>query len=158
MSWHRGSITTLVVSAWVACGSVAWGQAHADDQDGAVEVRIGAVVASNSGQAFDQRLIALQRQFASLFHYSSYRLIREERRRVAWKRQAEFNLPGGRFLLVMPREYKDGRVSLSLMLAHGTRPLVNTAFALRNHGTFLVAGPHHEDGVLIIAIGASTTR
>ncbi len=158
MSCRGGSLATLMLSAWIGCSAVAWGQERTDGQDGAVEVRIGAVVASNSGQAFDQRLIALQRQFTSLFAYSSYRLIREERRRVAWKREAEFSLPGGRLLLVMPREYKDGRVALSLMLAHGTRPLVNTALALRNHGTFLVAGPHHEDGVLIIAIGASTVR
>jgi hypothetical protein len=107
---------------------------------------------------FDSRLASLRRQFKSLFPYSSYRLLKEERRRVDWRSEAEFDLPGGRYLLVIPREYKDGRVSLNLMLVQGTRPLVNTVLALRNHGTFLVGGPHHEDGVLIIAIGAGIVR
>ena len=66
-------------------------------------------------------------------------------------------LPGGRYLIVMPRGYKDGRVLLNVMLISGTRPLVNTTLALKNHGTFLVAGPRYGDGTLIIAIGANTT-
>ena len=46
---------------------------------------------------------------------------------------------------------------LNLMLIAGTRPLVNTALALKNHGVFLVAGPRYEEGTLIIAIGVGTT-
>jgi hypothetical protein len=121
----------------------------------AVELRIGAVLASSIGQNFDSRLTSLRRQFDSLLPYSSYRLILEERRRVGWQREAEFRLPGRRYLLVIPREYKDGRVALNVMLMQGARTLLNTAVALRTNGTFLVGGPHHEDGVLIIAIGAN---
>jgi hypothetical protein len=127
-----------------------------EEKSGVVEVRIGAVVASHSGDGFDHRLASLRRSFDSLFQYSSYRLIREERRRVQWRREAEFRLPGGRYLLVMPRGYKEGRVALHMMLVEGSRPLVNTSLSLRNHGTFLVGGPNYKDGVLIIAIGAGT--
>jgi hypothetical protein len=118
------------------------------------EVRIGAVVASNSGRIFDARLEPLKRQFDSLFAYSSYRLLKEEQKQVKWGSRAGFELPGGRYLLVVPREYKDGRVSLKILLIDGSRPLVDTALALRNQGTFLVAGPRHQEGVLIISIGA----
>jgi hypothetical protein len=121
-----------------------------------VDVRIDTVLASNRGQAFDPALAELRQPFVGLFQYSSYRLLQGEQRRVAWRRQAEFLLPGGRTLVVIPRGYKDGRVQLSVMLIHGTRPLVNTALALKNNGTFLVAGPHYQEGVLIIAIGAAT--
>jgi hypothetical protein len=48
-------------------------------------------------------------------------------------------------------------VLLNVMLISGTRPLVNTTLALKNHGVFLVAGPRHDEGTLIIAIGAGTT-
>jgi hypothetical protein len=123
-------------------------------ETGGVEVRIGAVFASNTEQSFDQRLATLRQQFDTLFPYTSYRLIKEERRTVAWGRQAGFDLPGGRYLLVIPREYKDGRVSMKLMMVEGSRPLFDTVIGLRNQGTFLVGGPRHQDGVLIIAIGA----
>jgi hypothetical protein len=89
--------------------------------------------------------------------YSSYRLVQGEQRRVIWRREAEFLLPGGRYLVVIPRGYKDDRVLLSVMLLAGTRPLVNTTLALKNHGVFLVAGPRYEEGTLVIAIGATMT-
>ena len=121
-------------------------------------MRIDTVLASNTGKAFDPALASLRQPFVGLFPYSSYRLVQGEQRRVAWRREAEFLLPGGRYLVVIPRGYKDGRVLLNVMLIAGTRPLVNTALALKNHGVFLVAGPHYEEGMLIIAIGAGTTH
>lgn len=135
------------------CAALWLPEARAQENSG-VEVRIGAVFASNTEQSFDQRLATLRQQFDTLFPYTSYRLIKEERRMVAWGRQAGFDLPGGRYLLVIPREYKDGRVSMKLMMVEGSRPLFDTVIGLRNQGTFLVGGPRHQDGVLIIAIGA----
>jgi hypothetical protein len=146
--------STLVVASLLSVTGPAWGQERVQDSP-AVEIRIGAVLASNTGNTFDKRLASLRRPFDSLFPYSSYRLLHEERRRVAWRREAEFRIPGGRYLIVIPREYKDGRVALSMMLIQNSRALVNTALALRDRGTFLVGGPNHRDGVLIIAIGAT---
>jgi len=123
---------------------------------GAVEVRIGAVVASNSGQGFDQRLAAWQREFRTLFPYSSYRLVKEERQLVPWGGKAGFDVPGGYYVLVTPREYKDERVSMKVMVIEGSRPIVDTTLSLRNRGTFLVGGPRDPDGVLILSIGAHT--
>jgi hypothetical protein len=135
------------------CAALCLPEARAQESAG-VEVRIRGVFASNTEQTFDQRLATLRQQFDTLFPYTSYRLIKEERRMVPWGRQAGFDLPGGRYLLVIPREYKDGRVSMKLMLVEGSKPLFDTVIGLRNQGTFLVGGPRHQDGVLIIAIGA----
>jgi hypothetical protein len=151
-------LSAAILSTWFCTAAIVTAQEHNDPNAPAVEVRIGAVLASSVGQNFDNRLASLRRQFDSLLPYSSYRLIQEERRRIPWLREAEFRLPGRRYLLVMPREYANGRVSLNVMLVQGARILVNTAVSLRNNGTFLVGGPHHEDGVLIIAIGASKIR
>lgn len=151
-------LSAAILSTWFCTAAAVSGQELAEANAPAVEVRVGAVLASSSGQAFDHRLASLRRQFDSLLPYSSYRLIREERRRVGWQREAKFQLPGRRYLLVIPRDYKDGRVALNLMLVQGARTIMNTAVALRNNGTFLVGGPNHADGVLIIAISASKLR
>jgi len=149
-------LSAAILSTWFCAGAAVSAQELAADANApTVEVRVGTVLASSSGQAFDNRLASLRRQFDSLLPYSSYRLIREERRRVGWQREAKFQLPGRRYLLVIPRDYKDGRVALNLMLVQGVRTIMNTAVALRNSGTFLVGGPHHQDGVLIIAISAT---
>jgi hypothetical protein len=149
--------SVLVPFCLLCCASLVEAQ---DVEEGkpAVEVRIGAVIASYSGNTFDSRLASLRPSFNRLFQYSSYRLIREERRTVGWRKEVELRLPGGRYIVVMPRSYKEGRVALNMMLFDGSRPLVNTALSLRNHGTFLVGGPQHKDGVLIIAIRAGTIR
>jgi hypothetical protein len=124
--------------------------------DDAVELRIDTVLASNTGTTFDSALASLRQPFVGLFPYSSYRLLQGEQRRLDWRCEAEFLLPGGRSLVIVPRGFKDDRVLLNVMLIAGARPLVNTALALKNHGVFLMAGPHYEEGVLIIAIAAST--
>lgn len=122
----------------------------------AVEVRIGAVLASNSSQEFDARLAAMHRQFNTLFPYTSYRLVKEERQRVPWGGKVGFDIPGGRYVMVIPREYKNDRVSMRVMVIEGSRPIVDTAVSLRNHATFLVGGPRQHEGVLILSIGADT--
>ena len=122
----------------------------------AVEVRIGAVLASNSGNEFDARLASLQRQFDTLFRYTSYRLVKEERQQVPWGGKVAFDIPGGRYLLVIPREFKNDRVSMKVMVLEGARPIIDTVLSLRNHATFLIGGPRQPDGVLILSIGADT--
>jgi hypothetical protein len=120
----------------------------------AVEVHIGAVLASNSGKDFDPRLVSMQRQFNVLFPYSSYRLLKEARQQVAWGGRVGLDIPGGRYLLVIPKEYKNDRVSMKVMLIEGARPIVDTLLSLRDHATLLVGGPRDPDGVLILSIGA----
>jgi hypothetical protein len=123
-----------------------------------VEVHIGAVVASNSGQEFDQRLASMQRQFNALFAYSSYRLVKEQRQQVAWGERVVFDIPGGRYVVVIPKEFKKDRVLMKVMLIEGTRPIVDTVLSLRDHATFLVGGPREHNGVLILTIGATALR
>jgi hypothetical protein len=123
-----------------------------------IEIRIGAVIASNTGTEFDPRLVAFRHQFNALFPYTSYHLLKEERQRVAWGGRAGFDIPGGRYVVVLPKEYKNERVSMQVMVIEGTRPIVDTVLSLRNHATLLVGGPRQHDGVLILSIGADASR
>lgn len=124
--------------------------------DEGVEVRIDTVLAGNADKVFDPALRPLKEPFRGLFPFSSYRLIQGERRLAVWRREERFLLPGQRYLVIIPRGVQGDRVSLSVMLMQGSRPLVNTVLSLKNNGTFLVAGPRYDGGVLIFAIGART--
>lgn len=120
-----------------------------------VVVTTRIVMASNQGKANLQGAdTAPLRESLRLFPYSSYRLLQHEVRPVTMSKMVEFPVPGERHLLVQPTEYKNGRVALHVMLMEGRKVLVNTALKLKNGGEFVVAGPHHEDGVLFLAIGA----
>ncbi len=121
-----------------------------------VELRVETVLATDSSKEFDTRLTDIRPQL-NRFRYSSYRLVQEERRRVDWGKQADFFLPGGRFLQVVPKEYANQRIALQVMLMEGTTPtpLMNTLLSIRNHGMVFFGGPKHQEGTLIIRIGAT---
>lgn len=160
MSISRQAVVTAAIAVWSLCGlagaqdtvAAVPTQALAN----AVEVRIGAVLASNSGKEFDQRLASMHRQFTTLFAYSSYRLVKEQRQQVAWGEKVACDIPGGRYVLVVPKEFKDNRVLMKVMIIEGQHPIVDTALSLRDHATFLVGGPRDHDGVIILSIGADT--
>jgi len=120
----------------------------------AVDVRVGAVLASNSGNEFDHRLASMRRQFDNLFSYTSYKLVKEQRQRVAFGANAGFDVPGGPYVLVMPRAYKNERVMMKVVVIKNSKPIVDTLVSLRKQGTFIVGGQRQGDSVLILAIGA----
>lgn len=119
-----------------------------------VQVQVGTVYATNAGQHFDRDLEAMRAQLERLFRYTSYHLVKRESRDVAWGDPVDMELPGGRFLRVMPKSAGGERVSLDVMLRKNQHVLMDTEFTVRPHGTVMVGGPKHEDGVLIIWIGA----
>ena len=122
-----------------------------------VELRVETVLASDSSQEFDDRLTDSRNQWKN-FRYSSYQLVQEERRRVGWGTRADFFLPGGRFLQVVPKAQTNNRIALQVMLMEGTTPtpLMSTSLLIPNHGTLFVGGRRHQEGTLIIRIGATT--
>ncbi len=120
----------------------------------AVEVRVGCVVGSNSGQYMDPQLQLIGHQLRSLFPYRSYRLLKEESQQVPWGGRAGFDLPGGRYVLVIPRGFREGRIAMKVMVIEGARPIVDTSLALRRDARLLVGGPRQANGVLILTIGA----
>ena len=150
-SGHTRSWPSLTVVACAVACSMAVPSAYA----GAVELTVGSVLATDAGQEFDHRLVAMKPQFESLFRYSSYRLMKQETRALRWGEGASFDIPGGRYLVVAPQELRDSKVAMKIMLLEGGRPLVDTSVALRNHGVLLLGGPKQQEGVLIISIGAN---
>lgn len=124
-----------------------------------VELRVETVLATDSSKEVDNRLNDIRPQLKE-FRYASYRLVQEERRRVDWGKQADFSLPGGRFLQVIPKAYSDERIALQVMLMEGTSPtpLMSTLLSIRNHGMVFVGGRRHQEGTLIIRIGATADK
>jgi hypothetical protein len=123
-----------------------------------VEVTVGAIVANNSREWLDHRVVALNPRVPSLFPYSSFRMVGEERRSVPWGGKVQLDLSGNRHVVVVPREIKNHRVSVRIRLVDRSRAVLDTIVALQNRGTLLVGGPPETDGVLILAIGAATLQ
>ena len=140
-------------SLWLLFLAVPLGAAEPARQE--VQLKIGTVLASNQSDDFDPRLAAIKSQL-EVIKYRSYRLIKEESQTVPWQANAAFDIPGGRSLLVLPQEFRNQRLSLKVRLMEGEKPLLDTTVRLRNRGNFLLGGPAHEGGVLILSISATT--
>jgi hypothetical protein len=131
--------------------------ALADNEVVALHVR--TVLATDSGSDFDTRLDGYRGQLRGLFRYNSYRLVKEEERHCAFGRSNNFEIPGGRYLEVLPVQFREDRLKLRVLLIEGTSPPpLDTDFTVPNRGNIWVGGPRNPDGVLLISIGAEATQ
>jgi hypothetical protein len=119
-----------------------------------VQVKIGTILASNESDQFDARLKPMERQL-KVMKYRSYRLLKEDSQSVPWNDNATFEIPGGRSLAISPQDSKDKQIALKVRLTEGTKPLLDTTVRLQGRGYFLLGGPPHEGGALVISISAS---
>ena len=135
--------------SWAAVSPVS----GAENNSQTVRVRIGTILATNQSDEIDPRLMKNQ---LKVMKYRSYRLLKEETQNVPWQGNAAFDIPGGRSLLVTPQEFRNKQIALKVRLQHGDKPVVDTTVRLNNGGNFLLGGPPHEGGVLVLSISATT--
>lgn len=127
-----------------------------------ITVRVIAAEAGTSGK--DPRLAGIDLNLETLpLRFGTYKLLEERSFDLDWKHEAQVELPGGRSVVVTPRELaSDGRMRVRLQMLgahpqHTTR--MQTDYSIGRGGTLLVGGyrldpEHPEKGVLIIAITA----
>jgi hypothetical protein len=118
-----------------------------------VVLHVRTVLATEDGSDFDSRLTSYRRQLRGLFHFNSYRLVKSEDRQCPFGRSNNFEIPGGRFLEVLPVAFKEDRLRLRVLLIEGTNPPpLDTDFTVPNRGNIWVGGPRNPDGALLISI------
>jgi hypothetical protein len=146
---------TLLFSLCATLGSAPAGAAEAEKSQQAVQLKIGTILATNQADCLDNQLSKMKQQL-EVIKYRCYRLIREESQKGSWQGNAVFEIPGGRSLVVTPQELRNNRISLKVRLLEGEKPIVDTTVRFPNRGNFLLGGPAHEGGVLILSISAMT--
>jgi hypothetical protein len=129
-------------------------QAKALKRHRVILLRVDEVIAADTGEGIDQRLLPMGGRLESLFRYTTYRLISHQVGRTECGRTVAFTLPGGWIVHVEPSAVRDDMIAMELMLFQGARPMMTTDVRMRNHGMLIVGGPHYQQGMLIIPIGA----
>jgi hypothetical protein len=115
---------------------------------------VDEVIAADTGEGVDERLLPMGGRLESLFRYTTYRLVSHQVGRTECGRTVAFTLPGGWIVHVEPSAVRNDMIAMELMLFQGARPMMTTDVRLRNHGVLIVGGPHYQQGMLIIPIGA----
>jgi len=119
-----------------------------------VQVTIRSILAANKTDEFDTKLKGMEQQLKSL-KYRSYRSLKDESKTVPWQGTQSFEIPGGRTLTVSPQEFQDNRIALKVRLTEHDKPIVDTTVKIANKGNFILGGPPHEGGALVLSISAS---
>jgi hypothetical protein len=152
---------SATLGRWVApfCALLCAGGVGVALADGEVALHIRTVLATDTGSGVDARLASFRHQLRGLFHYSSYRLVKEEDRQGPFGSPNNFEIPGGRYLEVLPMAFKEDRLRLRVLLIEGTSaPPLDADFTVPNRGNIWVGGPRSPDGALLISIGAEATE
>jgi hypothetical protein len=147
------STKALLFSVALCFGAVLYLHA-AEKSFQSVQITIQTIGASKQSSDFDSRLAPLEKQLKAL-NYRSYRLLKEETQTARWQGNANFEIPGGRVLIVRPQEVTNNQLGLRLQLKQGDKPQLETTVRLNNGGNFILGGPPHEGGVLVLSISAT---
>ena len=119
-----------------------------------VLLHVDEVIAADTGEGIDERLLPMGLRLQSIFRYTTYRLVSSQVGRTECGSAAAFTLPGGWIVHLEPNAVSDNMIAMELMLFQGARPMMTTDLRLRNHGMLIVGGPRYQQGMLIIPIGA----
>lgn len=155
MSPLRRLLKRALLFSWLIYLAAACPVNSAENNSQTVRVKIGTILASNQSDEIDPKLNTVKNQL-KVMKYRSYRLLKEETQNVAWQGNAVFDIPGGRSLVVTPQEFRNKQLALKVRLQHGDKPVVDTTVRLKNGGNFLLGGPPHEGGVLVLSISATS--
>ncbi|MBI3007656.1 MAG: hypothetical protein HYY53_05075 [candidate division NC10 bacterium] len=131
------------------------GVAHAQ---GPLTLQAHVILASNQGQGVDKAIEGIGGELRKIFRYSRYQLLTRVSGRAALKEAWRAPLPGGRTLQVTPLTVQDGLWQVGVKILRGSGPsqesLLTSTVRLQSGGSVLLAGPPHDQGILVIALSA----
>lgn len=144
------TVVVLVTLIAILTGPIGRGAAA----DTPLTLTVQVIHASNQGTAVDPALAKIRSQLSSL-KFNSYRLIETHPLATNVGAKHTVTLPGGRTMELYPYGLSGGSVELLVTITDGAKRLLDTTVRLPNHGTIVVGGPTHGDGVLIVALSGS---
>ncbi len=142
----------------VSCFALVWGlicclgTAPAGAAEYQIQVR--TILASNSDQGFDPRLLDLKKDLIAL-NYMSFQLLDTTGVTLSAGQTGKVKLPGGRLLLLTPVKTVGSKIDMKIVIREGAASILTTRMRIENHGTVIIGGPRHETGFLTLAVTAN---
>ncbi len=120
---------------------------------GKVNVQIMVVFATSSQTGVDPRLGSLTRYLSNL-KYSGYQLLDSQQATLSANGSQSFQIEGGRKVSVTLLSRDDQKARMRVEISQGSGKLLDTTLSVNRNGTFIVAGPRHKDGILVLPLTA----
>ena len=118
-----------------------------------VRVRVWSVHAIKSGARMDEDLKRVAKHLKRL-DYGSFDLLRKDGAGVPPKGTRKIEIAGGKTVRVTVIERNAERARVRVRIGDGSSVVLDTTVAIRRNGFFIVAGPRHKGGILVLPIFA----
>lgn len=128
--------------------------AAAEAADHTVAVQMLVVHATDSTTGVDPRLQSLASSF-KYFKYKGYKLLSTQNAQLSAGKDTSFTLEGNRKVKVTLISADDTRAKVRVEISTKDNKLLDTTVSINRDGTFIVAGPKYEDGILMLPLRAS---
>ena len=119
-----------------------------------VNVQVLVVHAQPGEASIDPELRRWSRHLRHL-RYDRFTLLDRTSATLVPDRPQSFSITGGREVTVTLLRRSPENCRLRIQMFRGGRKLVDTTVAVNRNGTFIVAGPRHGEGILVLPITAS---
>ncbi len=119
-----------------------------------VQTRLRVFEASNVGSGIDSSLKDMGDQLKSLFSFSSYRLLKEERHTLYPNQPVSVPIPPQREIELTLIGKQRSVAEVKVKMKQEKKDILNTQVRLSPGRTISIGGPKHGEGVLIIALSA----
>jgi len=129
-------------------------RARNQNQGDAARVQIMLVHATNGLPGMDPELSRFAPHLRHL-SYDNFQLLTRRRARMIVDGERTFDLVGDRTITVSLLTKGPERARLRVQMYRGSQRLIDTTVSVNRNGTFIVAGPRHNDGVIVMPITVS---
>ncbi len=119
-----------------------------------VSMSMMVVHATQDGTYMDPKLQSLERHLRFL-SYTNFSVIGQKRAELSANSTKTFSLDGGKQVVVTLVSTENNKAKIRVKVSSSRGSLLDTTISINNGGTFIVAGPRHNNGVLILPITAS---
>lgn len=119
-----------------------------------IPTRLRVIEASNVGGTIDPSLKELHSQLDSLFKYTSYRLLRDERLHLTLNQTTLLSIHPGRSIEITPLKFQANTAELRVKIKREKTDILDTQVRLPPGRTVLIGGPKHGEGVIILAFSS----
>lgn len=147
-----GFIKTILILSGISCFCFFTQPAFAKNQ---VLTDVKVIHASTGTRHVDQGLKGIISELESVFKYTSYRLLKDQRLNLSFNQKGRVNLPGKRTLVVIPTDMKGKRIRYQINIQKNNHPIFQTRVLLKNNSSITIGGPQFKDGVLLLNISGS---
>jgi len=116
---------------------------------------VKVIHASTDSNHIDPSLKSSVAELKSVFKYTSYKLLKNQRLNLDFNQKGRINLPGQKALIVMPKDLAGKRIRYQINIEQSSHLIFQTQVLLKNNNSITIGGPQFNNGVLLFHISGS---